>query len=46
MHRVTAASPRLDQYLADLLTDLSRNRVQRLIEDGHVQLNDGPARAG
>jgi len=46
IHRVTAASPRLDQYLADLLTDLSRNRVQRLIEDGHVQLNDGPARAG
>jgi 23S rRNA pseudouridine1911/1915/1917 synthase len=45
-HLVTAAAARLDQYLAALLRDLSRTRVQQLIEDGHVQLNDGPARAG
>ena len=41
-----AAAPRLDLYLNRLLADLSRTRVQQLIEDGHVQLNEGPARAG
>jgi len=43
---VKAAAPRLDLYLNRLLADLSRTRVQQLIEDGHVQLNEGPARAG
>lgn len=43
-HLVKAAAPRLDQYLNGLLADLSRTRVHQLIEDGHVQLNEGPAR--
>jgi len=45
-HTVPVDAPRLDQYLARLLTDLSRTRVQRLIADGHVRVNDGAARAG
>ena len=45
-HTVPADAPRLDQYLAGLLIGQSRNRVQRLIADGHVRVNDGPARAG
>src|SRR5207244_1007697 len=45
-HTVPADAPRLDQYLAGLLIGLSRSRVQRLIADGHVRVNDGPARAG
>jgi 23S rRNA pseudouridine1911/1915/1917 synthase len=43
---VEGQSARLDQYLAGLLPDLSRSRVQRLIEEGHVWHNDRPARAG
>ncbi|PSB21128.1 RluA family pseudouridine synthase [Phormidesmis priestleyi ULC007] len=30
---------RLDRYLADRVTDLSRSRLQKLIEQGHVQVN-------
>jgi len=45
-HTVPINAPRLDQYLAGLLTGQSRNRVQRLIADGHVRVNDGAARAG
>ncbi len=30
---------RLDRYLADQVTDLSRSRLQKLIEQGHVQVN-------
>ena len=45
-HLVTAAAPRLDQYLAGLLGHLSRTRVQQLIQQGHVRLNDAPARPG
>lgn len=30
---------RLDRYLAEKLTDLSRSRIQQLIEQGNVQLN-------
>jgi 23S rRNA pseudouridine1911/1915/1917 synthase len=43
---VEGQGARLDQYLAGLLPDLSRSRVQRLIEEGHVWHNDRPARAG
>ncbi len=46
VHIVPTAAPRLDQYLAELVPDLSRSRIQRLIIDGHVQHNDQPARAG
>ena len=45
-HTVAAAAARLDQYLAGLLPALSRSRVQRLIEEGHVRLNDRPAHSG
>lgn len=45
-HTVTANAPRLDQYLAGLLAGQSRSQVQRLIAQGHVRLNDAPARAG
>ncbi|MBW4472932.1 MAG: RluA family pseudouridine synthase [Stenomitos rutilans HA7619-LM2] len=30
---------RLDRYLAEQLTDLSRSRLQKLIEQGHIQVN-------
>lgn len=45
-HTVAANAPRLDQYLAGLLAGQSRSQVQRLIAQGHVRLNDAPARAG
>jgi 23S rRNA pseudouridine1911/1915/1917 synthase len=45
-HTVPVAAPRLDQYLAGLLAGQSRSQVQRLIAEGHVHHNDGPARAG
>ncbi len=44
-HTVPINAPRLDQYLAGLLAGQSRNQVQRLIAQGHVRLNDAPARA-
>ncbi|MER3433774.1 MAG: RluA family pseudouridine synthase [Leptolyngbya sp. ERB_1_1] len=34
-----AQSVRIDRYLADQLPDLSRSRIQKLIELGHVQVN-------
>ncbi|AFZ33044.1 ribosomal large subunit pseudouridine synthase D [Gloeocapsa sp. PCC 7428] len=38
--QVQAQSDRLDRYLAQELSDLSRSRIQHLIEQGQVQLND------
>jgi len=43
---VPVNAPRLDQYLAGLLAGQSRSQVQRLIAEGHVQVNNAPARAG
>ena len=37
--QVTQASDRLDRWLSENLTDLSRSRVQKLIENGNVSLN-------
>ncbi|MEA5549862.1 RluA family pseudouridine synthase [Anabaena cylindrica UHCC 0172] len=37
---VEEKSERLDRYLSEELPDVSRSRVQQLIEQGHVQLND------
>ena len=37
--KVAENSLRLDSYLAQNLSDLSRSRVQQLIEQGHVKLN-------
>ncbi|MDQ6714100.1 MAG: RluA family pseudouridine synthase [Candidatus Dormibacteraeota bacterium] len=45
-HTVPTDAPRLDQYLVGLLAGQSRSQVQRLIAEGHVRLNDEPARAG
>jgi len=45
-HTVAGDAPRLDQYLAGLLAGESRSQVQRLIAQGHVRLNDRPARPG
>jgi 23S rRNA pseudouridine1911/1915/1917 synthase len=45
-HTVPVDAPRLDQYLAGVLEGHSRSQVQRLIAQGHVRLNDGPARPG
>lgn len=37
--QVEATGSRLDRYLTDHLPDLSRSRIQKLIEQGHVWLN-------
>ena len=37
--QVTENSDRLDRYLSQELSDLSRSRIQQLIEQGHVQVN-------
>lgn len=46
-HRVPDESrgKRLDQELARAFPDLTRSRLQALIEQGHVLLNDKPAKA-
>ncbi len=36
---VKESGDRIDRYLADQLPDLSRSRIQKLIELGHVQVN-------
>lgn len=38
--QVTQAGSRLDRWLSMNLTDVSRSRIQKLIEDGNVQLNN------
>jgi 23S rRNA pseudouridine1911/1915/1917 synthase len=38
--QVTENSDRLDRYLSQELSDLFRSRIQQLIEQGHVQIND------
>ena len=40
-----AAGLRLDQYLAQAIPDISRSRVQLLIEHGQVRVNGEPAKA-
>ncbi len=37
---VTENSDRLDRYLSQELSGLSRSRIQQLIEQGHLQIND------
>ena len=39
-----AGGVRLDRFLADRCPDLSRSRLQRLIADGHVVVDGGPAK--
>jgi len=49
IHRFTAPSEaaglRLDQYLAQAIPDISRSRVQLLIENEQVRVNEKPAKA-
>ncbi|QNI37721.1 RluA family pseudouridine synthase [Edaphobacter albus] len=49
LHSFSAASEaaglRLDQYLAQTIPDISRARVQMLIEHGQVRVNGQPAKA-
>jgi 23S rRNA pseudouridine1911/1915/1917 synthase len=39
-----AGGVRLDKYVADMVTDLSRTYARQLIEDGHILLNGRDAR--
>lgn len=43
--QVTQSSDRLDRWLSKQLKDLSRSRIQKLIEDGQVQLNEQVCRS-
>jgi 23S rRNA pseudouridine1911/1915/1917 synthase len=45
-HIVPTDAARLDQYLAGVIPGTSRSRVQRLIAEGHILLNERPARPG
>jgi 23S rRNA pseudouridine1911/1915/1917 synthase len=45
-HIVSTVAARLDQYLAGVVDGVSRSQLQRLIAEGHVLLNDRPARPG
>ena len=38
--QAVAGGPRLDRYLAEQLPDLSRSRIQKLIDDHQVTVND------
>ncbi|MEM9276447.1 MAG: RluA family pseudouridine synthase [Cyanobacteria bacterium P01_F01_bin.143] len=38
--QVSTKGDRLDRWLASQLTDISRSRIQKLIESGHVTLNN------
>ena len=42
--RVTVSESRLDQYLAGLDTGMTRSRLSRLIVEGQVMVNGGPAK--
>ena len=42
--RVTVSESRLDQYLAGLDTGMTRSRLSRLIIEGQVLVNGGPAK--
>ena len=37
---------RLDHYLSHKLTDLTRSRIKKLIEEGHILINSSPTKAG
>ena len=39
------AGARLDHFLTSIVGDLSRSAIQRLIKDGHVQVDGRPAKA-
>jgi len=37
---------RLDQFVSQRLADLTRSRIKKLIEEGHILVNGGPKKAG
>ena len=41
---IDSPHPRLDAYLASQLTEHSRSRLQTLVKDGHILVNDRPAK--
>ena len=43
---VTEPGARLDKYVAEHLSDVSRSQVQKLIGDGCILVNDRPGKAG
>jgi 23S rRNA pseudouridine1911/1915/1917 synthase len=43
-HRVPSPAARLDQYLVQLLPELTRSQAQRLIEEGNVRVNGAISR--
>jgi len=43
--RCKGESPRLDAYLAGLFPDHSRSSIQKVIDGGHVLVNDKPAKS-
>ena len=44
-HKTEKTGVRLDSYLAEKYSELSRSRVQKLIDDQHILVNDKPAKA-
>ncbi len=42
--RVSEGGERLDKYVAEMVADLSRSRVQKLIEEGLITVNGGVAK--
>lgn len=40
-----AAGQRIDAYLADNLEELSRSRIQSMLKDGDILINDAPVKA-
>jgi 23S rRNA pseudouridine1911/1915/1917 synthase len=44
--KADSAGARLDLFIVQKLPELSRSFIQKLTRDGHVTLNDKPARAG
>ena len=42
---VDEPGPRLDRYVAAKCPELSRTQAQRLISEGYITVNDGPAKA-
>ena len=45
-YTVSSPGPRLDRYLTEVGGDLSRSRIQHLVVNGLVTVNEGVARAG
>ena len=45
VERVEESNLRIDRFLAEKLPDLSRSRLQSLIKDGHITLNENPTKS-